>query len=121
MINGLIEVILYVQDMQAQVSFYRDILGLEVSDPGGLQDYSKEMWVTLNTGDCTLALHAGGGGELGKDSPKIVFGVKDIRKARDVLSERGVDFGDVRAAAPGVWVCDGVDLEGNPISIEAHE
>ena len=30
-INGLLEVILYVQDMEKMVWFYRDVLGLSVS------------------------------------------------------------------------------------------
>jgi catechol 2,3-dioxygenase-like lactoylglutathione lyase family enzyme len=120
MINGLIEVILYVQDMAAQVAFYRDTLGLDVLYPQGLTDFSSEYWVTLDTGACVLALHGGGQGRLGQDTPKIVFGVDDIHNARTLLIERGLELGEVRPAAPGVWVCDGFDPEGNPISIESH-
>lgn len=119
--KGLIELILYVQDMNAQVAFYRDNFRLEVSYPNGLTDYGKESWVTLNTGQCVLALHGGGKKRFGEDAPKLVFGVDDIHVARDELLKRGVKISEVRSAAPGVWVCDGVDPEGNRFSIESRE
>jgi predicted enzyme related to lactoylglutathione lyase len=34
------EVILYVEDMQSQVIFYRQVIGLEIDQPDGLADYS---------------------------------------------------------------------------------
>jgi predicted enzyme related to lactoylglutathione lyase len=120
MLLDLMEVILYVQDMGAQVRFYRDILGLEVSYPAGLTDYTGQMWVTFATGACTLALHGGATGARGKDAPKIVFRVADIETARGLLCERGVDMRDIREAAPGVLTADGFDPEGNAFSIEAH-
>ena len=119
--DGLIEVILYVQDMQTQVAFYRDSFGLSVLFPAGKEDYRQEYWVTLDSGACCLALHGGGQKRLGQDTPKIVFGVADIQAARQELLARGVKIGEVRTAAPGVWVCDGFDPEGNPFSIETHD
>ena len=47
--------------------------------------------------------------------------VDDILAAREELLNRGVELGEVRSAAPGVWVCDGEDPEGNKLSIESHE
>ncbi len=119
--NGLIEVIVYVSDMDAQVRFYRDVFELEVTYPAGLDSYADQFWVTLDAGGVLLALHGGGQGRLGADTPKIVFGVEDIHAARQELVEKGVAIDDVRSAAPGVWVCDGRDPEGNPFSIESHE
>ncbi len=119
--NGLIEIIVYVADMDAQVRFYRDVLELNVSYPAGLESYADEFWVTLDAGGIVLALHGGGEGQLGKDAAKIVFGVDDIHAARADLAAEGVNIGDVRSAAPGVWVCDGRDPEGNPFSIESHD
>jgi catechol 2,3-dioxygenase-like lactoylglutathione lyase family enzyme len=114
------EVILYVQDMNAQVAFYRDKLGLPVTSPQELADYSREFWVTLGTGACILVLHGGGKRRLGEDAPKIVFRVGDIEAARRELVNREVSLGEVRSPAPGVWVCDGADPEGNKFSIESH-
>ncbi len=119
--TGLIEIILYVADMDAQVRFYRDVFGLEVTYPAALDSYADQFWVTLDAGGVVLALHGGGQGRLGADTPKIVFGVDDIHVARAELVEKGVNLDEVRSAAPGVWVCDGRDPEGNPFSIESHD
>jgi predicted enzyme related to lactoylglutathione lyase len=114
------EVILYVQDMNAQIAFYRDRLGLEVKEPTGVEDFSQVYWVELDTGPCTLVLHGGGQGRIGRDAPKIVFRVADIHSARKFLLERGVKVGEPRSPAPGVWVCDGLDPEENSFSIESQ-
>jgi len=119
-VGELMEVILYVQDMNAQVAFYRDRFGLEVTYPQGVRDFSQESWVMLATGQCTLVLHGGGRRRLGEDAPKIVFRVRDIEAARRELLDQGVALGEARSPAPGVLVCDGVDPEGNKFSIEAH-
>lgn len=116
----LMEVILYVQDMGAQVSFYRDLMGLEVREPGLVEDWTGVQWVELETGSCTLALHVGGQRRQGKDAPKIVFRVADVPGARNELVRRGVPMGEVRSPAPGVEVSDGVDPEGNRFSIESR-
>lgn len=119
--NGLIEIILYVADMQEMVAFYQSSFGLEVTFPQDTVDFQHENWVTLNAGGCVLALHAGGQSRLGVDTPKIVFGVDNIHTARNELLILGVTVGEVRSAAPGVWVCDGKDPEGHPFSIESQE
>jgi predicted enzyme related to lactoylglutathione lyase len=120
-LGPIIEVILYVQDMDAQVAFYRDTLGLSLSYPQDLESYEEQMWVTFDTGSCVLALHGGGKGNLGSDAPKFVFMVEDVERARQSLLSRGVKMGDVRSAAPGVSICDGTDPEGNKFSIESQE
>lgn len=119
--TGLIEIIVYVADMDAQVTFYRDVFELEVTYPTELESYAGEYWVTLDGGGVVLALHGGAEGKLGKDAAKIVFGVEDIQEARAELVAKGVSIGEVRSAAPDVWVCDGRDPEGNPFSIESHD
>jgi catechol 2,3-dioxygenase-like lactoylglutathione lyase family enzyme len=88
MIMEIMEVIPYVHDMQAQVGFYRDMLGLAVSYPKPLEDYHNETWVTLNSGAGTLALHSGGQRCLEKDTPMVVFRMADIQMARQALVER---------------------------------
>ena len=120
-IGEIMEVILYVEDMNGQVSFYRDKFGFEIKNPAGLDDYSSEFWVELDTGNCSLALHAGGKRRFGEDAPKFVFRVEDILAARQLLLDQEVEMGEIRSAAPGVWVCDGVDPEGNKFSIESHD
>jgi len=119
--TGLMEVILYVQEMNKQVAFYRDNFDLPVLYPSGLADYTEAVWVVLDTGACKLALHGGGQKRPGENTPVLVFGVADIHAARATLLARGVQLQDVFSAAPGVWVCHGVNAEGNPLAIEAHE
>jgi predicted enzyme related to lactoylglutathione lyase len=118
LLGPLMENILYVQDMNAQVRYYRDTLGLTVKAPAGLDDYAKEFWVELETGPCTLVLHGGGQGRLGADAPKFVFHVDDIVAAHATLVGRGAKMADISSPAPGVHVADGVDPEGNHFSIE---
>jgi catechol 2,3-dioxygenase-like lactoylglutathione lyase family enzyme len=113
------EIILYVSDMDAQVSFYRDKLGLHVVHPVGLNSYKDEYWVLFETGECRLALHGGGTKDLGADAPKIVFGVTNFDAARAHLIAAGVDMGPERSPAPGIRVADGKDIEGNHFSIES--
>lgn len=120
MIQGLIRTILYVQDMDAQVRFYRDQLGLSIRFPAGLASYADEFWVEFDTGQCSLVLHGGGQKRLGADTPKLAFQVADMQSSRAKLIERGVQMGEVRSPAPGVEVADGFDPEGNPFSIDWH-
>lgn len=119
--QGLIELILYVEDMAQQVAFYRDILELPILYPAEQTDYSNEVWVVLATGSCKLALHGGGKRRLGEDTPRLVFGVADIHVAHATLLAHGVQLGAIFSAAPGIWVSHGSDPEGNPIAIEMHE
>jgi len=120
-IGDLMEIIVYVEDMNRQVSFYHDQLGFKVVTPQESGDYGKEFWVELDTGACSLALHAGGKKRFGEDAPKFVFRVQDILAARMQLINQQVEMGEIRSAAPGVWVCDGADPEGNKFSIESHD
>jgi catechol 2,3-dioxygenase-like lactoylglutathione lyase family enzyme len=119
-LEGLLEIIIYVENMNALVRFYRDRLGLKLTHPMDIQDFSQEMWVTFDTGACTLALHGGGKRKLGDDTAKFVFAVKDIQKARLELLIQGVDLDVVREASPGILVVDGKDPEGHPFSLEEH-
>lgn len=121
MIQGLHELILYVQDMASQVKFYRDVLGLAVVYPAGLANYQNEYWVTLDAGNCLIALHGGGQRRLGQDNPKMVFKVANIEAARAELMSKGLPLSEVRSPAAGVFVCDGLDPEGVPISIESSQ
>ena len=94
---------------------------IEVKFPKETSNYGEEFWVELDCGPCTLALHTGGKRRFGADAPKIVFRVGDILAARQELTDQEVEMGEIRSAAPGVWVSDGIDPEGNKFSIESHE
>lgn len=118
-IGPLHEIILYVSNMIAQVSFYRETLGLEVSYPPELGDGSEAFWVVFNTGPCSLALHGGGEKRIGEDAPKIVFKVDEIAAVREYLTSQGVPMSEIISPAPGIQVSNGNDPEGNAFSIES--
>jgi len=117
MVGNLIEVILYVGDMDEAVRFYRDRLGLRIAHPQ-CDDYRSEYWVVFETGACRLCLHGGGERRQGADAAKVVFRVDDIEAARAQLLERGVPLTEILEPSPGIRVCNGVDPAGNPFSIE---
>jgi predicted enzyme related to lactoylglutathione lyase len=121
-IEGLMEVIMHVKDMNAQVTFYREKLGLKLTYPADRVDFANENWVTFDTGSCIFVLHSGGRNRMDESpSHRIVFRVRDIQTARDQLVGRGVVLSEIRSPAPGVWVSDGKDPEGNVFALESHQ
>jgi predicted enzyme related to lactoylglutathione lyase len=109
----LVEVVLYVRDMERAIRFYRDMLGLEL-------DFESEHWTTFQTGACTLALHATDEREPGKGEPDPTFLVTDAEAERERLAEEGVEVTEVREPVPGTRVFDVRDPEGNRLSIESQ-
>ncbi|MHA2089591.1 MAG: VOC family protein [Candidatus Kariarchaeaceae archaeon] len=116
-IGKLRQLILMVEDMQKQVMFYRDTMGLQVVYPH-VDDYSKESWVSFASGDCALCLHSGGKANPDVDQVRFTFEVLDIESAKQELEEKGVIMGKIRTAAPGKLVSDFRDPEGNLLHIE---
>lgn len=114
---GLTKTIIYVQDMNKQVNFYRNILDLTVKSPANLNDYSNQIWVELATGECTLVLHHIGEKKYGEDRAKLAFSVNDIEVAYKTLTERGVELGEIRSPSKDLKVASGFDPEGNPFAI----
>lgn len=119
--NELSKVILYVQDMNRQVSFYRDILGFAVKQPVGVKDFRDFYSVELDTGSCVLILHAGRKGAPGEDSPRLVFHVENIYGTRYDLIEQDVAMAEIHSPATGIQQCDGKDPEGNIFVIESRD
>jgi predicted enzyme related to lactoylglutathione lyase len=121
-LGPIIEVIVYVEDMQKQVSFYSETLGLKVSYPHQFPErWTDCHWVTFETGQCTLALHSGGLRNFGKDAPKFVFQVENVEQIREELVSKGVDVKEIFSPSLGVRVANGRDPEGNVFSLEQHE
>lgn len=116
--HKLDELILYVEDMAAQAEFYCGMLGLKPKAgklPGNLPEVP---WLPLDAGEFTLALHAGGKGRIGEDSPKFVFVVADLEQARAHLESTGLGLPAIFEAAPGTLVLNLTDPEGNRFSLE---
>lgn len=111
-------VILFVKDLNREVAFYRDVLGLEVEHPRDTEDYSKAGWVELDAGGCVLALHDGGQGRIGEDAPTVTFLVDDLEAARQSVVDKGVPMGKIEEIAPGVFISSGTDPEGFGFTLE---
>lgn len=109
----LVEVVLYVRDMDRAVGFYRDTLDLPVA-------YESAGWTTFRTGACRLALHATERRELGAAEPDPTFLVADAAMERQRLIAAGVDVTEIRQPVVGVDVFDARDPDGNRVSIESR-
>jgi predicted enzyme related to lactoylglutathione lyase len=121
LIQGLTKTILYVQDIDTQMQFYRDLLGLEVKSFKSIDGRSDKQWVEFATGECTLVLHGNMDVDFGKDRPKLAFHVDDFETAYSTLIERGVHLGPVRSPSPGLKVAEGLDPENNPFTIDCQK
>jgi catechol 2,3-dioxygenase-like lactoylglutathione lyase family enzyme len=119
--TGLVEVVMYVEDLDRMVRFYHDVLGLSVLFPKNITHYKNERCVTLNTGSCLLVLHAGAEKHQRGKNPKMVFAVFDIEQARCFLLQREVEVGDIHVQGRSTLVCDCRDPEGNIFSLEVQE
>lgn len=112
------EIILYVQDMNSEVKFYRDVLGLLLKYPQGLEDYANEMWVEFNLGETTLALH-GGAHERPDTLHEVVFRVENVNRARDMIIAAGIHMEEVRDLEDGAPISEGVDPAGHRFAIRS--
>ncbi len=114
--DAVSEIILYVEDMAEMMTFYTDVLGLEV-----VSGAPEHGFVRFDTGQGRLCLHAGGESDVGSAAPKVVFEVGDLAAARETLESNGVKVGEVRSPTPQKRICDWVDPEGNRFAIEATD
>ena len=76
----------WTSDMDKAVSFYRDVLGLNMTARYG------EDWTEFAIGESTVALHGTRGMAPPNQGATIVFEVDDLDAAMRALSSRGVVF-----------------------------
>ena len=116
-VGPLTELILYVQDMGAQVAFYRDVLGLGGIEPAQSDDYGVETWVTFDLDGVRLVLASDGDGEPGSDGPALVFQVVDLDAWVARLRECGIEPDDEYEPSPGARGVGACDPEGFPFHL----
>jgi catechol 2,3-dioxygenase-like lactoylglutathione lyase family enzyme len=109
----LVEVVLYVREMERALRFYRDTLGLNV-------EFESPHWTTFRTGACTLALHATERREPGIAEPDPTFLVADAPAERARLKSSGVEVTELRRPISGIEVFDARDPDGNRLSFESR-
>ena len=113
--------ILDVRDMARQVAFYRDVLGFQIIVPrDDAEDLAQADFVRLETGGALLALHAGTRNGDAPSAARLSLRVSSVERARERLSARGIETGEVRRPAPGVAILDVRDPEGNLVHLEEH-
>lgn len=112
------EIILYVQNMNSVVRFYRDVLGLTLKYPQGLEDYADAMWVEFDLGEATLALHSGAD-ETPDALHELVFRVENVARAREMIIAAGTKMGEIRNLEDGSPIAEGRDPAGHRFSIRS--
>jgi predicted enzyme related to lactoylglutathione lyase len=120
-IQRLTRIILYVQNMETQVHFYRNVMDMQIQSPKDLESYHDQPWVEFETGECCLVLHISPDKQLGKDRSKLAFSVSDVEIAHQLLTQRGATLSEIRPRVDGFKVADGFDPEGNPFCIYGCE
>lgn len=108
---SLKRIIVFSQDVPALARWYSSVFGMKVleMDPSG-------GWADLDGGGCRLGLHEGGSKRTRDCGHKMVFGARDVTKARKVLAARGAKLGPVKKFG-ALHLCDGRDPEGNILQI----
>ena len=114
MIDGVIGVTIWTDDLERLVGFYRDILGLTLRGHKG--DFANFAWGEMRL---NLGLHDRVEGSA-KDPYRtmISFGVADIHGQYDRLRGQGVEF--IRVPEQefwGGWVATFLDPDGNILQL----
>ena len=105
-------VIIFTSKMRQLTAFYGKQLGLPVlADP----EFDAEEWIEFDAGGSKIALHKAYGKGNGC-AHKIVFGAKNVGKARADLVRKGVKMGKLKRFGK-LELCDGIDPAGNRIQI----
>lgn len=115
-------IILFVQDVERQKSFYTHILNLKI------EEEIEAEWVLLKAGSAKIGLHKIGdeyltkvkGGFKFDNNVKLVFEAKeDIHQLRKTLIHQKVKMQEVKTfEAYDFWICDGEDPEGNAFQLK---
>jgi catechol 2,3-dioxygenase-like lactoylglutathione lyase family enzyme len=110
MVGKLARVILFVRNVEVAKAFYRDVLGLQVTNDEG-------SFVELDAGSCRIALHKAAKANPGRT--KLAFRVQDVEGMRTVLSKNGALMGRLHVGKGLAW-CDGKDPDGNAFQISTR-
>ncbi len=114
MLAPITRIILYVRNVDKTAEFYQRVFELKVIGT------PEKGWIELGGGGCNLALHqAAKTAGFRRAAAKIVFGVKDVSKARALLERRGLKLGVIHRS-PHSTFCNGKDPEGNHLSISSR-
>ena len=99
---------LWVNDMDRAVAFYRDVFGLDVHS-------QSPTWSDLTLGDSTVALHQGSNASLSFEVDDIDEACREIETAGGSIVHPPRDGG-----IPGLLLADVTDFDGNRIQLGSH-
>lgn len=109
MVTTVQTVFVWAPRVEDVLSFYVDLLGLELVGHWG-------DWASLRAGPVAVGIHGGRTAPPTSESTTICFGVSDIALAADNLTGAGVAF--VRHSTPTGELLDFLDPAGNPIQLK---
>ncbi len=114
MIDGVVGVILWTEDVERLAAFYRDVLELTLHSV-------RPEFVAFSLGDVRLSIgrHDGVRGSA-SDSFRVMvnLGVQDIQQVVARLKQRGVEFiREPEQERWGGWVATFPDLDGNILQL----
>ena len=104
---------LWVNDMDRAVAFYRDVFGLDVQA-------QSPNWSELTLGDSTVALHQGSNDSFRMTG--LSFEVDDIDEAcREIEAVGGSIVHAPRdGGIPGLRLAEVTDIDGNRVQLGSH-
>lgn len=102
----VVKFMLFAQDMERAVGFYRGVIGLDCA-------LQTEHWSELKHGDAVVALHGGGDGQRNKTG--LSFQVTDIDAACAEIAAGGGEIVQAPQSRPGepIKLAECADPEGN--------
>jgi lactoylglutathione lyase len=103
--------ITFVADMDAEVAFYRDTLGLTVR-------FQSPEWTEFETGSTTLALHSSSPVHP-PGTTQLGFGVSDMAELAERLQRSGLKFTREPHPEHGVLLAEFADAAGARYSVSA--
>lgn len=109
----VVKFMLYAQDMERAVGFYRGVIGLDCA-------LHTEHWSELKHGDAVVALHGGGSGERTKTG--LSFQVTDIDAACAEIAAKGGEIVLAPQSRPGepIKLAECADTEGNVFMVTEY-
>jgi predicted enzyme related to lactoylglutathione lyase len=113
MIKGIDIAAYLVKDPQAQIAFYRDVLGMK---PTEIDDEGRGAEFTLADGSTFGVWKPEEGGTGGA----IMFAVEDVKSAVETYRSRGLKVSDV-TESPVCFMAFASDPEGNSLIIHQRK
>jgi len=113
LIQNIDSIILWSSDVARSVTWYRDMLGLELQ-------FHRGDFAVLAAGEHSIALHGGEGVEAGAEGRRFgaspVLSVADYAAAKAALEAKGITF-SFENSTPGAIFGTFEDPDGNAIQI----